>query len=420
MAWRDRLVRAAFKGVPFWVDAHVANKARRVGESKLAGRDGSAMADLGRDSDEYEITAYLFGPDYDLAREDLEETLASRGAGVLTLPTRGDRWVRITRGPSTTERQDEGGYCSIRFTATVEDREAGTLSRTPDTRAQLETATTEVQTRVHEDFAATVKTESLSDRYVSPTLAAVDGVARKLARAQRVLGGALSPISAAVTRVDDLRARGAILLGTPSRMATGVLDLVLSVYGGVEDHAVAIDRLTGLPEEVRTPFERGRAARLADQIAASFRGLGDDYGSQGQTPEARQSDLNTIAVYRLARTAALVGEANALSTATLDSARFALDALARMLAELDAIARMFGTTDALHVALRSLRASLARHLLGAASKLPDVRRHVAKRPVPALLIAYELYGDASMEADLVARNRTPAPLFTRGELEVLA
>ncbi len=62
MAWRDQLLPATFRGVPFEVDAHDTVAAgRRAHVHEYPGRDDPWTEDLGRRTSEYTLDAYLVG-----------------------------------------------------------------------------------------------------------------------------------------------------------------------------------------------------------------------------------------------------------------------------------------------------------------------------------------------------------------------
>jgi prophage DNA circulation protein len=59
----------------------------------------------------------------------------------------------------------------------------------------------------------------------------------------------------------------------------------------------------------------------------------------------------------------------------------------------------------LYHALEDLRASVVIYLERTALNLPDIVDYSPAITIPALVAAYDIYGDASRAADIVARNR---------------
>ena len=70
-------------------------------------------------------------------------------------------------------------------------------------------------------------------------------------------------------------------------------------------------------------------------------------------------------------------------------------------------------TDAELEVIADLRLSVTRHLLSVAATLPELTQYTVPVDAPALVIAYELYGDPRRGDELVARNRIQHPLFVR-------
>src|SRR5688572_7351140 len=112
MGYRDRLQPAAFKGQRFYVREASRNGGPRVSVIEMAGYNGSVQQRNGTKPEIYDLVAYFWGENYDVARDDFEALLEQEEPGAITLPTRGDKWVRVIDGPHTTETKNEGGYCS--------------------------------------------------------------------------------------------------------------------------------------------------------------------------------------------------------------------------------------------------------------------------------------------------------------------
>ena len=66
--------------------------------------------------------------------------------------------------------------------------------------------------------------------------------------------------------------------------------------------------------------------------------------------------------------------------------------------------------DQIYTALRGLRVAVTRDLQARGNPLPRLRQ-VTVPSLPASVLAYRLYGDATRAADLIARADPPHPLF---------
>lgn len=420
MTWRERRERASFRGVEFHTQTNTGTIApRRVSVRKFAGRDGSEQQDHGADPSEFDVVAFLAGDDYDLRRNELEAALGEEGPGALVLPLRGDLWARVIRGPITTESKDEGGYCSLRFTVVIEDRRAGSLRVSEDTREALKGSATTLRAAAGSDLTETVKTKGLPAQYLLKGASAVQNFTAKLATIQTATQGLLSPVTALTAQLNQLNSVANSILSTPSLFVTTGLALVNAAMGIGLTVLTAIDRATGLPKVVADNFARGRMARLADSAAGAVRGFRSSATAEDASPAAQQAQANSDAVDRYLRSTVLAAQAEVFASADFDSATFALGAMDRVLAEIDDLV-LLSPTDAHYLALIDLRARLTTHLVETASRLPETLRYAPPRATPVLLLAWELYGDARMESDIVGRNRIPAPLFCAEPVEVLA
>lgn len=417
MGWRERLLPAEFRGARFYVEATSGTPGgRRVSVLRLAGGEATVQQDHGRDPAEFDVTAYLFGEDYDVARNELEEVLGSSGPGPLILPSRGLLWARVTRPPQTQESKNEGGYCTIRFSVVIESDEDGPAIA-PDTAQSVTEASQKVRTAIGTDAEDRLTTAGLSTRQ----LALVSGIVRSasaiLSRLNRTIVGALAPVNALTADLDAFQAQAVPLLSTPALFATTGIDLVLSAFAIPEAIVAGETNAAQVPGTIATAFGRGRAARLVDRAARGLRAFGEPFFDR-LTDAAGRAEENRRTTARMVRAAALTAVADHYAELPFDSATFAIAAFNRALQEIDAV-QLLGPSDPLFAALDDLRGALARHMYLTASKLPETIRIELRRPIPALLLAYKLYGDPRYEADIVARNRIANPAWVSGVIEVL-
>lgn len=75
--------------------------------------------------------------------------------------------------------------------------------------------------------------------------------------------------------------------------------------------------------------------------------------------------------------------------------------------------------DATYVALRALRAAVVAHIRALTPTLARVDRLGVAAPIPSLVLAYEIYGDATRATEISRRNRARRPGLMRGPVEVL-
>jgi len=75
-----------------------------------------------------------------------------------------------------------------------------------------------------------------------------------------------------------------------------------------------------------------------------------------------------------------------------------------------------------YTALSNLRTAVTREIDERAVVLPNLTTFRSGDVIPALAMAYNFYGDASYDLEIVARNKVRNPLFMPGntDIEVLA
>jgi prophage DNA circulation protein len=414
MAYGDRRQPASFKGVPFFVLATAATKGRRVPVRRLAGQDGSKQQDLGRNEDAFSITAFVAGADYDLARNELETALTEPGPGALVLPTRGELWARVL-DLVVDENKDEAGFCTFRFSVVIEDRNAGSLRTLTDTAGTLRKASANLATVAEEEFVETFDTASMPSKYLTAPARAIAQVTDTLRTAQRNIYGALNAADSLTGEIEEISNGVNALLSAPSALASKLVATTMAVIGLADTVRAGIDRTTGLPKVVGSAFSNAASTRVTQRASKLLAGLGSSSPGEASTPLADRAAKNTRAIYRVSRASALARSAETFSRSPFDSSSLALSVLNDMRDEVDALLE-YSAGDALFQALVDLRAAATQHLTQTATNLPKTVEYKVRTEIPALLIAHGLYGDARREAEIVARNRIPHPLFVSASI----
>ncbi len=421
MSFRERMVPASFKGARFWVESTNSAGGRRVSLKRLAGGGpgGIVPVDLNEEPDEVDVTAFVFGDDYDLLRDVLEAKLREGGTGPLVLPTRGTRTARITRGPQTSEQKDERGYCLVRFTAYLEPLESTGLRGAPDTAAQVKVAAQRVGRAAVADASKRVTNRGFTRTQLDRASSLIGAGTAAMRRANRFTASVVAPVANISRDLDAFDAGAITLMSTPSLFATTFLDLVFTAYSIPQTVVGGVERLAGIPALVTTTaFGRGRAARLVDRITTAFRGFGDPFDRNPKGSQERRAEDVRLATAQLVRASSVAAASAAYADAEFDSATFAVGAMERTIRDIDALQKTEPGDD-VFAALDDLRAALAAHVFETASKLPETVTAELRREVPALLLAHVLYGDPNQAEDIIARNRLAEPLFVRGRVEVL-
>jgi prophage DNA circulation protein len=93
MAWRDSLLPASFRGVPFDVVAARDDVERAIVQHEYPYRDGAEIEDMGRRPRKVTVRAVFWGEDYEDAVTDLIKALDTPGKGELIHPVFGSLTV---------------------------------------------------------------------------------------------------------------------------------------------------------------------------------------------------------------------------------------------------------------------------------------------------------------------------------------
>ncbi len=81
--WKDGLLPASFKGVPFFIDASDVKSGRKSVTHQYPKREISFTEDLGKKPREFSIDALVIGDDYFIKRDGLLQACESPDAGIL-------------------------------------------------------------------------------------------------------------------------------------------------------------------------------------------------------------------------------------------------------------------------------------------------------------------------------------------------
>ena len=108
MAWKDRLVDASFRGVPFKTEDESATAGRRVETHEFVNRDKPYTEDLGKATSRPKFSAYVIGDDCYEQRDRLIEALNKPGPGTLIHPAYGEMSVCVDGEINVSSSSSEG------------------------------------------------------------------------------------------------------------------------------------------------------------------------------------------------------------------------------------------------------------------------------------------------------------------------
>ncbi|EGJ49054.1 DNA circularization protein [Desulfocurvibacter africanus] len=396
MAWRDELRPGSFRGVPFLIEAHDHPFGRRLAVREYPLREQPSVQDLGGKARRYSLELFVLGENYFTARDNLMAALEARGVGSLVHPYLGTMRVHVEEA-RLRESSHEGGKAT--FSATFV--EAGEVAR-PD--VTIDTASL-VSTRA--DAASAAVASDFEERF-----SVEDQPAWVYEDSKTWLGQAVESIQEATDNVPGMPSELTQLQSDLYSLNSGLATLLTSPGGLAAQVQATIGSMAGL-------------SMMPDSVLATYRslfGFGGDSGSKSQavTPSRAQLQENRDATGDLVRQTAVIEASRAAASWDYDSSADAQAVRDELADQLDLEAET--APDATYSALVDLRAALVRDLTDRAMLLPRLLAWTPARTLPALVIAHQIYGDATRAEQLVARNKLRHPLAVPGgqALEVLA
>ncbi len=390
--WRDQLQEASFRGVKFHVRSADGTVGRRTVSHEYPGKDVPFVEDLGRRAREFTIEAFVLGTDVMRERDALIDALEAPGVGELVHPYKGRMKVAVPSG-RWSQSMDQGGI--VRFSITFqESSDIVQPAVRADTQAGVEVAAGNATAAVQDAFADKFSVKDQPDF---------------------VRESALSDLSAG--------------LGSIRASANGVLQRASAMPQFARDMATISNTTTSL---IRFPAVL--ASSLVSQVSglraialspfAAFTSLSSLFAFNlssiiGITPARRQQTANQAAVVNLVQQSALIEAARASSEMEFSSYNEALTVRTDLADRLEGAAE--NAPDSTYIALIDLRSAVVRDITVRGADLSRIVQYTPGATLPALVVAYQLYGDTGRADEIVSRNHIRHPGFINGgrALEVL-
>lgn len=394
MSWRDRYRQASFRGVAFFVESSESAHGRRQAVHEHAQRDVPYTEDLGRKAREWTLQGYLIGDDYDLQRDQLQEACETAGPGQLVHPYRGELTVEC-RGLTISETSQDGRMCRVTMTFLEAGEQSFPRSVTDSVNA-ISRAGNSVISASQGGFV---------ERFLTTGFPAFVREAAA-ARVQQLTDFLENP---GYPLTDDIQAASDFYYSVRD-LAADALDLVL-------EPARLVQRISSVLGSVRSAFG-GNASPV---LGSMYQQFSTTYTGKTQTPSRRQQGENFEALGELVRQVAISENAKVAVVTTYPSYQEAITTRDTILEQIDVESERTANDEA-YVAINGLRAEVVRGIPAQDERLPQLLDYTPRATLPALLVAYQLYGDASRDAEIIARNQPRHPGFMTGgqPLEVLS
>jgi prophage DNA circulation protein len=392
MAWRDQMQKGSFRGVPFSATKSDGDIGRRHVVNQYPNKDEAYVEDLGLKARSFTLEIFVLGDDYMTARDALEAAFEQKGPGELVHPWRGRMTVSVTEcRPS--ESIEQGGRQSWSVTFTKAGKNELPNIR-PDTAAIIDITADNAIAASENDFAETFDVDGLPEFVALDALTQVNALLDDTLALARGMLPDMSILSAFISNAGAISGKLTQLLRLPSTLAASITGQIAGVLGLSSGPLSAFNALKNLFGTSHKPVNR-------------------------TTPSRIQQDNNRKAVADLTRRAAVIEAARSSASINYESQKQALQVRDVLV---DAIeVEQLTAPDEVFNALADLRTAVVRDINTRAADIANLIPYTPKATLPATVLAYMIYGDASRDADIVNRNDIAHPGFVQGgqTLEVL-
>lgn len=412
-SWRDRTSQAGFfRGVPFFYSSVEGEIGRRTAVKEFPGRDKPFVEDLGRRARRFTIDMFVVGNDYDVARDDLRTALELPGSGELEHPYWGTMTVTVDGPVRVRETTKEGGAAFF----TVTFLEAGnelTSVEPPDTGVAVTDAATKVKDVSSTQFAAGFSVAGAIAEVAEDAAALVEDAASTLNSVRGKIAAALQVVDDTKNAIDAVVDTAADLVQTPITLANSLVDLYTAVLSGITQITDAFldlveffgadgeDAVANTGSLLQTQTRVTALTRAVTELAT----YGDNFPELPETTSqqiiAAENQRQLVRLVKAFIAATAAETAVELELENLDQAEQIRDLITSVLD--DALSDDL-LPDEVYGPLVDLRATVVEHLNQAVGTLPELDDYLVGSTTPALVIAYQIYGDASRDSEILARN----------------
>ncbi len=460
--WRDSLLPASFRGVGFFIEKAVVPAGRKGQLHEFPQRDEPYFESLGKQSKVHTLTGFIVGPDCFEQRDRLLQALEQEGAGELVHPWLGRVQVQVGEC-GVTHNLSEGGLVRLDLKFYPANPLKFPVS-TLNTRRQLLGASESLLDSALRRYRSVMATVDAVRINIQALRSALSGVFATIQRQFTPFMTIYSDVTALVHSLvnapltvstlfttffasfdgDSRRARranGTSSIGGASTGTNAGSGSGSSTGGGsgsgsasgsngtAASSAAARSGSNGGVSSVETVDYRSVISE-ATQQAEAVSGINLVSQSSGlDTGVTAQAAANLVQDALLVKVAKIVASMPVATTVTPLTVVPSLDqqvtqALQRVdVPVADDVIELRDTLSSAiweaslkadpehYLALNTLRQALIRHLNAVAAsgvRLVDLK---VSEPLPALVLAYRRFGDASRALEMVQRNRLAHPGF---------
>jgi prophage DNA circulation protein len=215
MSWKDNLLQASFRGIPFHVQSHEYSGGRRTSIFYLLYGDKDfepVVEDSGPEADEFSIEAYVIQNDasdldYFPRRDNLIAALKKLGPGLLIHPYLGEINVAVLGRFSMSETWEEGGIA--RFSITCARTVKATPKRTSESDSSIDDKVDDVNDITVDNFSDQYEPGGVFQQNTADTFTAnLESLSEQIYQIQSIINTytseAVATIAAIIQTIDNI------------------------------------------------------------------------------------------------------------------------------------------------------------------------------------------------------------------------
>jgi prophage DNA circulation protein len=426
--WIGSQSKPSFKGIPFEVDIDTIASGRRLATHEYPSSEFWDVEDLGRRPFVVTVNGYVAGDDADTQAKALEAALSSQQTGTLVLPTRAQQtaWCSLFTSDWTAEKM---GRVEFRMEFVCVSRVAGGIVPSADTgnqvAVQADRSSAAVTDRFSQDFNSTNRSFSPGESPIGVPASARLAAGVTIAMAGEELGRALLAVG-----ISDPTSAAQALFGVRQirERAESFAQQGQSPYR-IDELVFIDDQADSASAFSRVFSDTLRLMSLkADNPGVLVAALEPMLTFEAQTLTNTSDDALTVRAERaliadvasLVRRLTLIRWAQAISRVKYVSRADATSAKGR-LAPAFSDELSTSPSPAITDALRGIMGAATNFLIRNGAQLPRTLTIESANGLPACVLAYILYQDASRDAELWMRNGIENhPLNLPTKIEALA
>lgn len=404
-----KYLQASLDGVPFEFEAGDDAIGARNIIHEFPGRKSIYAEPDGEETPRFTLECHVIGPDYQSKQRRLEDVLRKEGPRKLVHPLRGSVLVSLTEPVRFRWTQGEGGMYRFSLALIESDVSDGPSVR-PDTGSVVR-AKAAITLEKAKAQRLDVSGPDFLHRAASAILAGPQSVTDSLRRLNDQISADFGLIDDFSTAIDDFKGQVNALLRKPDELALKLRNLVNTI-------------LTAIGIGPQAP-NAGDTKRNVSRVEAAL-GYAETLGAFGATlapvpllssTRVRQQ-INQDAIVDVVELAGVSSTIEALSEIPFDNTDQANETLARIDVLIDAIEVRDSLDDEARQAMLDMRAAFHQHLRAETGSLPALANFTPKQTMPVLLIAWQLFGDATREQEIIDQNDIEHPGFVPGGVAI--